>query len=137
MLATVGTAKAIRSEVSKTIAQREQVRVQRQLAQQEKLRQGLSGQRLGKHKVPDKDVDVQLGEDLSESLRALKVRSSRNLACNFWSFCLNLQPEGNLFRDRFQSLQQRALVEPRVPVLYVFLSFSDMFILGLFVITLT
>jgi nucleolar protein 53 len=75
MLATVGTAKAIRSAISKTTAQREQARVQRQLAQREKLRQGLSGQRLGKHKVPDRDVDVQLGEDLSESLRALKVRS--------------------------------------------------------------
>lgn len=35
-----------------------------------------------------------------------------------------LQPEGNLFRDRFQSLQQRALVEPRVPVLCVAPSFQ-------------
>lgn len=33
-----------------------------------------------------------------------------------------LQPEGNLFRDRFLSMQQRALVEPRVPVLYVLLN---------------
>lgn len=30
-----------------------------------------------------------------------------------------IQPEGNLFKDRFLSLQQRALIEPRVPVLYV------------------
>ncbi|KAI6126491.1 P60-like protein [Pisolithus sp. B1] len=37
-------------------------------------------------------------EELTENLRSLK-------------------PEGNLFRDRFVSLQQRALVEPRVPVL--------------------
>ena len=52
--------------------------------------------------MPTGELDVQLGEDLSETLRALK-------------------PEGNLFRDRFLSLQQRALVEPRVPVLYVVL----------------
>ena len=50
--------------------------------------------------MPEERVDVQLGEDLSESLRALKV-------------------EGNLFRDRFGSLQQRGVVEPRVPVLLV------------------
>lgn len=79
MFATVFSAKAIRSEVNKAMAQREQARVQRQLAQQEKLRKGLSGQRLGKHKVPDRDVDVQLGEDLSESLRALKVCSGQVL----------------------------------------------------------
>lgn len=30
---------------------------------------------------------------------------------------LYAQPEGNLFRDRFMSLQQRALIEPRVRVL--------------------
>jgi hypothetical protein len=34
-----------------------------------------------------------------------------------------LQPEGNLFRDRFLNMQQRALIEPRVPILYVSLSF--------------
>lgn len=30
---------------------------------------------------------------------------------------LTTQPEGNLFKDRFQSLQRRALIEPRVPQL--------------------
>ena len=60
---------------------------------------------MGKHIVPEGDIDVQLGEDLSESLRQLK-------------------PEGNLFKDRFLSMQQRALIEPRSLVLYV--SFSIM-----------
>jgi nucleolar protein 53 len=51
---------------------------QRHAASREKLReklrtQGLKGKRLGKHWVPEGDVDVQLGEDLSESLRELKV----------------------------------------------------------------
>ena len=40
---------------------------------QEKLKQGLAGQKIGKHKVPEGEIDVQLGEELSESLRALKV----------------------------------------------------------------
>ena len=36
-------------------------------------KQGLVGQKFGKHKVPEGEVEVQLGEDLSESLRGLKV----------------------------------------------------------------
>jgi nucleolar protein 53 len=39
----------------------------------EQLRKGLAGQRFGKHKVAEGDIDVQLGEDLSDSLRGLKV----------------------------------------------------------------
>jgi nucleolar protein 53 len=54
--------------------------------------------KLGKHTVPTERLDVQLGEELSESLR-------------------ELQPEGSLFRDRFVSMQQRALIEPRVRVM--------------------
>jgi len=69
------------------------------LAQKEKERtEGLAGKRVGKHVVPEKVTDVKLTSELSESLRAL-------------------QPEGNLFKDRFVSLQHRALVEPRLPVL--------------------
>ena len=56
--------------------------------------------------MPKSDVDVQLTEDLSENLRSLKV-------------------EGNLFKDRWLSMQQRALVEPRVPVLCVSSSASS------------
>ncbi len=48
-------------------------RQQRRLLAEAKLKQGLSGQKLGRHKVSEGQVDVQLGEDLSESLRALKV----------------------------------------------------------------
>jgi len=50
------------------------VHAQRQAAEREKLRtRGMKGRRLGKHSVPEGNIDVQLGEDLSESLRALKV----------------------------------------------------------------
>lgn len=46
----------------------------RQTARTERLKQrGLIGQRLGKHRVQEGQVDVQLGEELTESLRELKV----------------------------------------------------------------
>ncbi|KAJ7132336.1 P60-like protein [Mycena epipterygia] len=97
-LVIINSFKLLRRTTNKTLSAREQAHAVRRAALQEKLKLGLAGQKLGKHKVPVEEVDVQLGEDLSESLRALK-------------------PEGNLFRDRFTSLQQRALIEPRVPVL--------------------
>ncbi|KAF9231246.1 P60-like protein [Melanogaster broomeanus] len=98
LLNSIYTIKSLRSEAVKAADASEQARLARQLALRLKLRKGLAGQRLGKHRVPENDIEVQIGEDLSESLR-------------------NLKPEGNLFRDRFVSLQQRALIEPRVPVL--------------------
>ena len=53
---------------------------QRRLAKEERLRaHGLQGKKLGKHRVPREKIDVQTGEELSESLRALKV-STRHLS---------------------------------------------------------
>ncbi|EPQ50756.1 P60-like protein [Gloeophyllum trabeum ATCC 11539] len=98
LLTSVTSVKALRSMVNRSLSLSEKTRAERQRADEEKLRKGLAGQRIGKHKVPEGEVDVQLGEDLSESLRGLK-------------------PEGNLFRDRFLSLQKRALIEPRQPVI--------------------
>ncbi|KAG6916625.1 hypothetical protein DXG01_006121 [Tephrocybe rancida] len=99
MLAVIPSARTLRRANAQILSAREKELAQKREAEEEKLKQhGLAGRKLGKHKVPEGPVDVQLGEDLSESLRALK-------------------PEGNLFRDRFLSMQQRALVEPRVPVL--------------------
>ncbi|KAJ7319259.1 ribosome biogenesis protein Nop53/GLTSCR2 [Mycena albidolilacea] len=89
----------LRRTANKTLSARAIAQEARRAAVEENLkRRGLAGQKLGRHTVPEGEVDVQLGEDLSESLRGLK-------------------PEGNLFRDRFTSLQQRALIEPRVPVI--------------------
>ncbi|KAJ7777431.1 ribosome biogenesis protein Nop53/GLTSCR2 [Mycena metata] len=96
-LSIINSYKHLRRTTNQTLSAREQAHAVRRAAVQEKLKLGLAGQKLGKHKVPVEEVDVQLGEDLSESLRGLK-------------------PEGNLFRDRFTSLQQRALIEPRVLV---------------------
>lgn len=98
MLATITMVKSLRLTAEKVGQQQNQARLARQLALKMKLRKGLAGQRLGKYKVPENEIEVQIGEDLSENLRTLK-------------------PEGNLFRDRFRSMQQRALIEPRVPIL--------------------
>ncbi|KAH7911482.1 P60-like protein [Hygrophoropsis aurantiaca] len=98
MLASISTIKSLRSEVAKSQQSRDHARLARQQVLRARLKNGLAGTKLGKYKIPEVDIDVQIGEDLSESLRTLK-------------------PEGNLFRDRFLSLQQRALIEPRVPVL--------------------
>ncbi|CAO3693878.1 unnamed protein product [Umbelopsis ramanniana] len=68
---------------------------QRQERQEAKEKAGLP--RLGKYYVPKAPIEVQLTEELSESLRTLK-------------------PEGNAFKDRFNSLQKRNIIEPRVPV---------------------
>ncbi len=63
----------------------------------QELQNGLGGRKQGKHVVPEPRVDVQLGDELAETLREMK-------------------PEGNLFRERWESLQQRARVEPRMPI---------------------
>lgn len=89
---------------------------------------GLKGKKVGGHLVMrGGDMDVQLGDELSESWRQLEVRfllpppsfiraNSSDVAPFFLSIAPTLyQPEGNLFRDRFASLQHRALVEPRKP----------------------
>jgi len=97
--ASVDTVKTLRKAADNTLAEREQAAEERRAKEEARFAQGgLAGQRLGKHVVRGGEVDVQLGEDLSESLRGL-------------------QPEGNLFKDRFLSMQHRALIEPRVPVL--------------------
>ena len=64
----------MRKTLSKDIQERERLRLERsKQASHETLKKGLAGQRLGRHIVPEGEVDVQLGEDLTESFRALKV----------------------------------------------------------------
>lgn len=53
--------------------------------------------KLGKHAIKDAPLEVKLSDELTDTLRRLK-------------------PEGNLTAERFRSLQQRGLVEARVPV---------------------
>ncbi|KAE8220504.1 hypothetical protein CF319_g5980 [Tilletia indica] len=62
--------------------------------EQIRLKGGLEGLRVGRNRVGEVSsrTEVQLEEDLAEGLRGVKT-------------------EGNLFRDRFQSFQARALAE--------------------------
>lgn len=84
MNASVNDAKAMRKSTAREIAEREKLKEQKRLAQIEKLKkQGLAGQKLGRHKVPEGRVEVQLGEDLSENLRGLKVWNIQS-HCFFW-----------------------------------------------------
>ncbi|KAI5805026.1 ribosome biogenesis protein Nop53/GLTSCR2 [Geopyxis carbonaria] len=55
--------------------------------------------RFGKANMPEAPLELQLTDELTESLRRLK-------------------PEGNLLSDRFRSLRERGLVETRTPVIY-------------------
>ncbi|KAF9645525.1 P60-like protein [Thelephora ganbajun] len=98
LLASVFTVKSLRKTLEQSSASKEQLREEKRRNLRGRLKQGLAGQRFGKHTVQKAKIDVQLGEDLADSLRSLK-------------------PEGNLFRDRFLSMQNRALIEPRVPVM--------------------
>ncbi len=76
LLASVNEAKTIRRTTAKVMQERELLRVKKRLNLAKKLEEnGLAGQKLGKHKVPASDIEVQLGENLSENLRGLKVGS--------------------------------------------------------------
>lgn len=87
---------AHKRRASRLATARAQAAEQRRLEKQAILaKQGLAGVKVGKHKVPQQKIDVQVGDELSESLRTLKQ-------------------EGNLFRDRYQKLQSRGVIEPRI-----------------------
>ncbi|KAK1790142.1 hypothetical protein P4O66_013977 [Electrophorus voltai] len=81
--------------ISAELRRREQqtsVRRTRRKDQQE--REKVQPRRLGKLRFQAPDLDVQLSDELSGSLRTLK-------------------PEGSILKDRFKSLQKRNLIEPR------------------------
>jgi Nop53 (60S ribosomal biogenesis) len=83
--ASVDSVKTLHKVVDKTLAGREQAARERRAKQEARLAQvGLVGQRLGKHIVREGGVDVQLGEELSESLRGLQVCAF--FACQFLVF---------------------------------------------------
>lgn len=73
-MASISLAKGLRRSNARLMAQQETEQVHRKIALKDRLRRhGLAGQRLGKHKVPERQIEVQLGEDLTENLRGLKV----------------------------------------------------------------
>ena len=72
---SINAAKSLRKELRKKLAQSEEAKSKKLQALQEKMKSsGFAGLRMGKHKVQEAPVDVQLGEELSETLRAMKVR---------------------------------------------------------------
>jgi nucleolar protein 53 len=74
LYASVDSAKSLRRAADRTLAARVQAATERQAKREARLAQvGLAGQRLGKHVVRKGEVEVQLGEELSESLRGLQV----------------------------------------------------------------
>ncbi|KAJ3519603.1 hypothetical protein NMY22_g13121 [Coprinellus aureogranulatus] len=76
-LAIIEQAKGLRRATARQMTAQERAVEEKRLQMQLKLKQtGLAGQKLGKHKVPEAPVEVQIGEDLSENLRGLKVTSS-------------------------------------------------------------
>ena len=85
-MAVIPSAKHLRRSNALVMTTREKDHAKRHSEMQQKLKQhGLAGQGLGKHKVPEGKVDVQLGEELSESLQAPKV----NLPHPFYLFSTN------------------------------------------------
>ncbi|KZS96834.1 hypothetical protein SISNIDRAFT_463582 [Sistotremastrum niveocremeum HHB9708] len=97
-LSHLSSLKSLRRSLSSTTASSTLDRQKKEEARKEKMKEGLGGTRVGKWVVGEGGVDVLVGEELVESLRELK-------------------PEGNLFKDRYLSMQQRALIEPRVRVI--------------------
>ncbi|KAG0226513.1 ribosome biogenesis protein Nop53/GLTSCR2 [Mortierella sp. GBAus27b] len=87
--------KEIMKNVEKEEDEKEKKRLENEKKLDEKEKAGMK--RVGRFNVPKERIHVQLQEELSESLRQLK-------------------PEGNLIKDRFRSLVERNLIEPRVPV---------------------
>ena len=73
-MVVVDQAKGLRRSNTRLRNAQEKATEEKRLTLQLKLKSaGLTGQKLGKYKVPESQVEVQLGEDLSESLRGLKV----------------------------------------------------------------
>ena len=63
----------VRKTLEQSSASKEKLREEKRRFLRERLRQGLAGQKFGKHTVQKANIDVQLGEDLTDSLRGLKV----------------------------------------------------------------
>ncbi|KAI9593929.1 ribosome biogenesis protein Nop53/GLTSCR2 [Syncephalis fuscata] len=86
-------------EIKRTVEMEEAARAERteERKKQRELEAVQPKKKIGRRSVPQPLVQVQKVEDLTDSLRRLKT-------------------EGNLLRDRYQSLLERNVIEPRVRV---------------------
>jgi nucleolar protein 53 len=72
--ASVDTVKTLRNAAERMRTARVKAAAERRAKQEARLSlNGLAGQKFGRHVVREGGVDVQLGEELSESLRGLQV----------------------------------------------------------------
>lgn len=94
LLKQVDQLKNITKELDAKVKKQTTRQIQKKRKLEEKQQQP---KKLSKLKFTPLPTQVQLTEELSESLRTLK-------------------PEGNLLSDRFLSLQERSIIEKRVPV---------------------
>ncbi|XP_077049139.1 ribosome biogenesis protein NOP53 isoform X3 [Agelaius phoeniceus] len=72
-----------------------ELRRRRLLREQRRKLRETAPKRLGRLRYEEPELEVQLSEEIPESLRSLR-------------------PQGNLLRDRFRSLQRRNVLEPRL-----------------------
>ncbi|XP_066426776.1 ribosome biogenesis protein NOP53 [Molothrus aeneus] len=72
-----------------------ELRRRRLLREQRRRLRETAPKRLGRLRYEEPELEVQLSEEIPESLRSLR-------------------PQGNLLRDRFRSLQRRNVLEPRL-----------------------
>jgi nucleolar protein 53 len=80
MITSISSLKTLSRSHSTSLAARAQSLLEKKLAiQEEQRKRGLVGKKIGKHVVPEAPMDLQLSEDLSESLRGLKVRVRNSL----------------------------------------------------------
>ncbi|KAF8254184.1 P60-like protein [Wilcoxina mikolae CBS 423.85] len=90
---------------TKEIKLKEKLRIERAIAKKaaveddEKNPKYMRKKRFGKVSLPHEPLELQLPDELSDSLRTLK-------------------PEGNLLSDRFHSLRERGIVEARTPITF-------------------
>ena len=97
--------KVIRSEIELAHALKDEVEAEQKAIEkkieerriQEQLRKSTIPARLSKHNYKPLFPTVQLSEDIPDSLRVLK-------------------PEGNLFKELYNGLEKRNIIETRVPV---------------------
>lgn len=74
MSASLTTVKSLIRSTEQTASSREALLASRKLAIADRKRKDVVGEKIGKHTVKTGEIDVQLTDELSESLRGLQVR---------------------------------------------------------------
>lgn len=73
MVVSISNVKSMVKSTNRALASRETLSAAQKQAAEETKRKEVTGTKIGKHVVKSAEIDVQLTEDLSESLRSIKV----------------------------------------------------------------